>query len=126
MEIKLQLREALNIHQILKFIIDDTQTKVDSLLKFRLLGFMKAIDPMVSNFDTIRNEKIMEYGEKTADGNYQILKENKEAIKNFNNDLAQVLDSEIAITANKLKAVDVFDKGINAEYLIGLYSIIEE
>lgn len=126
MEIKLQLSEALNINRILKSIIDDTQTKVDALLKFKLLGIMKAIDPLVSNFDIIRNEKIIEYGEKTEDGNFQILEADKEGIENFNRDLTQVLNSEVTINVDKLKAVDVFDKGINAEYLIKLYSIIEE
>lgn len=126
MEIKLQLSEALNINRTLKSIVDDTQTKVDALLKFKLLGIMKAIDPLSSNFDIIRNEKIIEYGEKTEDGNYQISESDKEGIENFNRDLTQVLNSEVIINLNKLKAVDVFDKGINAEYLIKLYSIIEE
>lgn len=37
MEIVLKLSEILNINQSLKFIIDDTQTKIDPLFKFKLL-----------------------------------------------------------------------------------------
>ena len=36
------------------------------------------------------------------------------------------VNSEVEVNIQKLKAVDVFDKGLPAEYLVGLYSIIEE
>lgn len=126
MEVKMQLSKALNINQTLKIIIEDTQAKVDSLLKFKFLGIMKAIEPFASNFDMIRNEKIMEYGEKTTDGNYQILKEKKDAVEHFNYDLTQVLNSEVIINISKLKAADIFNKGITTERLLELYPIIEE
>ena len=41
MEIKLKLGEVLNLNQILKIIIDDSQSKIDLLLKFKLLGTKK-------------------------------------------------------------------------------------
>ena len=86
MEIKLKLGEVLNLNQILKIIIDDSESKIDSLLKFKLLGIMKSIEPLIQNFEIIRNEKINEYGEKTDDGRVQISVENKDAIKKFNED----------------------------------------
>lgn len=72
MEIKLKLEEVLKINNTLKTIIDDLQTKINVLLKFRLLGIMKSIEPFVSSFDVIRNEKIIEYGKENEDGNFQI------------------------------------------------------
>ena len=51
MEIKLKLGEVLNLNQILKIIIDDSESKIDSLLKFKLLGIMKSIEPLIQNFE---------------------------------------------------------------------------
>lgn len=126
MEIKLKLSEVLNINQSLKLIIDDTQTKIDPLFKFKLLGIMKAIEVHVANFDTIRNEKVNEYGEKTEDGHVQISKDDTESMRKFNDALLKVIESEVVINIAKLKVKDVFDKGVRADYLIGLYPIIEE
>ena len=126
MEIKLKLGEVLNLNQILKIIIDDSESKIDSLLKFKLLGIMKSIGPLIQNFEIIRNEKINEYGEKTDDGRVQISVENKDAIKKFNEDINKLANEEISININKFKPSDIFDKGLKAEHLIGLYPIIEE
>ena len=126
MEMKLKLREVLNLNQILKIIIDDSESKIDSLLKFKLLGIMKSIEPLVQNFEIIRNEKINEYGEPTDDGRVQISVENKDAIKKFNEDINKLASEEVSINITKFKPSDIFDKGLKAEYLIGLYPIIEE
>ena len=126
MECKLKLGEVLSINKTLKSIIDDNQTKVDTLFKFKLLGIMKSLEIHVTNFETIRNEKIMELGKETEDGNVQIPKEDADAIKKFNDSLIQVIESEVCVNIVKLKANDVFNKGVKSEYLIGLYPIIEE
>lgn len=126
MEIKLTLGEVLNLNHVLKSIIDDSETKIDSLFKFKLLGVMKSIETHVANFETIRNEKINEYGKQTEDGSVSIPPEDKEAIRKFNDDLIKLINSEVTVNIAKLKTSDVFDKGVKAEYLIGLYPIIEE
>ncbi len=126
MEITLKLSDVLSLNQALKAIIDDSDTKVDALLKFKLLGIMKGLENHVANFDAIRNEKIKEYGKETEDGNISISKDDKEAIKKFNDDLIKLINSEVSVNITKLKASDVFDKGVKAEYLVGLYLIIEE
>lgn len=126
MEIKLTLGEVLNLNHVLKSIIDDNETKIDSLFKFKLLGVMKSIETHVANFETIRNEKINEYGKQTEDGSVSIPPEDKEAIRKFNDDLIKLINSEGTVNIAKLKTSDVFDKGVKAEYLIGLYPIIEE
>ena len=126
MEITLKLSEILNLNQILKNIIDDKNLKMDSLFKFQLLGIMKTFEPYVTNFNIIRNEKIVEYGKKTDDGKASIDQNDKEAMEKFMNDISKVVNGEVTINMAKLKAKDVFDKGLTAEYLVGLYSIIEQ
>lgn len=126
METNLKLSDLLNLNQTLKLIIDDSETKIDSLFKFKLLGIMKSIESHVSSFEIIRNEKINEYGKETENGNIGIPPDDQDAIKKFNEDLMEVINSEVSININKLKSNEVFDKGVKAEYLIGLYPIIEE
>lgn len=126
MDITLTLGEVLNLNQTLKAVIDDNKAKVDPLFKFKLLGIMKSVETHVANFETIRNEKIMEYGKETENGSIQISKEDKDVIKQFNDSLIQIINSQVTINIDRLKATDVFNKGVKAEHLIGLYSIMEE
>lgn len=124
MEIKLKLGDLLSINQTLCLIIDDVQT-TDFILKFKLLGIMKAFEPFVSNFEVIKNEKIIEYGKETEKGSFKISNGDRQAIENFNRDLEKLVNNEVSVNADKLKANEIFDKGIKAEHLIRLYSIIE-
>ena len=123
---KIKLSEVLNINNLLKTIIDNNNVKIDPLFKFKLLGIMKNIESDVMNFETIRNEKIREYGKPDEEGNIRILTEDEESMKKFTDDMNSVVNSDVDVNFSKLKPVDVFDKGLPAEYLVGLYSIIEE
>ena len=123
---KIKLGTVLDLNAMLKAIIDNTELKIDSLLKFKLLGILKNIEIPVNNFEAIRNEKIREYGKENDEGNIGISAEDTESMEKFTNDLNEVINSEIEVNIQKLKATDVFDKGLPAEYLVGLYSIIEE
>lgn len=128
MEIKLKLSEVLNLNNTIKAIIDEqnNDTKTDSLLKFKLLGIMKNIELHIANFEVIRNEKIREYGKTDENNTISISPEDTEAISKFTKDMNTLLNSDVTITIDKLKAADVFDKGVPAEYLVGLYGIMEE
>ena len=123
---KIKLETVLDLNAMLKAIIDNTELKIDSLLKFKLLGILKNIEIPVNNFEAIRNEKIREYGKENDEGNIGISADDKESMEKFTNDLNEVINSEVEVNIQKLKATDVFDKGLPAEYLVGLYSIIEE
>ena len=59
---KIKLGIVLDLNAMLKAIIDNTELKIDSLLKFKLLGILKNIEIPVNNFEAVRNEKIREYG----------------------------------------------------------------
>lgn len=125
MEIKMTLNEALNINHILGSIIDGSGNDSDALLKFRLLGIMKSLEPHISNFEAVRNETIARFGKKTEDGKIQISADDTEAVESFNKELSKVINSEISVCIDKLKPAEIFGKGVSSEYLIGLYNIIE-
>ena len=127
---KIKLGNILEINNVLKSIIDNTELKIDALFKFKLLGIMKSFEIPIANFDVIRNEKIKEYGKETEDENGNksigIDANDKDAIAKFSKDINKVIESEVDVNIEKLKAIDVFDKGLPTEYLVKLYPIIEE
>ena len=127
---KIKLGNVLEINNVLKSIIDNTELKIDALFKFRLLGIMKNLEVPIANFNVIRDEKIKEYGKELEDENGNksigIDANDKDAIAKFSEDINKVIDSEVEVNIEKLKAIDVFDKGLPTEYLVRLYPIIEE
>lgn len=125
MGIRLKLGEALKLNYTLRTIIDDDTINIDSLFKFNLLGIIKAIEDPVENFNTVRDEIIMKYGERNEEGKIAISTQSKN-FKKFNDELTEIINSEITVDINKLKAEDVFSNNFKAEYLISLYPVIEE
>ena len=123
---KIKLSTVLELNNMLKAIIDNTELKIDSLLKFKLLGILKNIEIPVNNFEAVRNEKIREYGKENDEGNIGISADDTESMEKFTKDMNEVINSDVEVNIQKLKAVDVFDKGLPADYLVGLYPIIEE
>ena len=127
---KIKLGNVLEINNVLKQIIDNSELKIDALFKFRLLGIMKNLEVPITNFNVIRDEKIKEYGKELEDENGNksigIDSNDKDAIANFSDDINKVIESEVDVNIEKLKAIDVFDKGLPTEYLVKLYPIIEE
>ena len=127
---KIKLGNVLEINNVLKQIIDNSELKIDALFKFRLLGIMKNLEVPIANFTVIRDEKIKEYGKELEDENGNksigIDADDKEAIAKFSEDINKVIDSEVEVNIEKLKSVDVFDKGLPADSLVKLYAIIEE
>ena len=127
---KIKLGNILEINNVLKSIIDNTELKIDALFKFKLLGIMKSFETPIANFEVIRNEKIKEYGKELEDENGNksigIDANDKDAIAKFSEDINKVIESEVEVNIEKLKAIDVFDKGLPTEYLVKLYPIIEE
>ena len=127
---KIKLGNVLEINNVLKQIIDNSELKIDALFKFRLLGIMKNLEVPIANFTVIRDEKIKEYGKELEDENGNksigIDANDKDAIAKFSEDINKVIDSEVEVNIEKLKAIDVFDKGLPTEYLVKLYPIIEE
>ena len=123
---KIKLKDILQINNILKAIIENSEIKIDPLFKFKLLGIMKGIEIPINNFESVRNEKIREYGKENEDGNIGISNDDTESIKKFSEEMDKVINSDVEVNIQKLSPGDVFDKGLPADYLVGLYSIIEE
>ena len=138
----MKIKEVLNYNQAIKAVVDNAKD-VNALVKFRLLGMAKQFEPIVANFDTVREEKIAKYGTTNESGQTGIfapekdkfdddkkydeaVKEFEETVKKFTNDIDEVLDSEADIEIKKFKYTDIMDSGLPSDYLIAIYDLIEE
>lgn len=136
------IKEILQYDRTIKAIVDNSKN-VNALIKFKLLGMCKQFEPIIINFQTIRNEKITEYGTEDESGGISIalpqrdnfesddeynnaLNEYEETMAKFNEELDQILDSEADITIKKFKVSDIMESGISSNYLVGIYDLIEE
>lgn len=122
----MKFEEVLKLNDTLKKIIDDKQLKLNVLLKFRLLGIMKSIEPHITNFEIIKNEKIIEYGKKNKNNTYQIHENDTNALNKFRKSLEQVLKSNVTINLELLNLDEVFNCELRSDYLMGLYPIIRK
>jgi hypothetical protein len=105
--------------------LKDENTELTAVFKFQLLGIVKGFESAVQNFETIRNEKIREYGEENDNGDFTINPEKKENFEKFQKEISSVLDTEITMSVTKLKAEDVFKVITDPKALVILYPIIE-
>lgn len=123
---KMKLNELMVLNHVLKNMIDnDTDRRIQTLFKFKILGILKNMETPIANFEIIRNEKIKEYGTENEDGTISIPEDNEEVMKQFTEDLNELMESEVEIPAKKLKMEEVFSAGVPADYLVGLYGIID-
>ena len=142
-EIEMTVNEVLRYNSIIKTIVDHS-TDVSALVKFRFLGMLKQFQPIVEDFEKIRQEKIVQYANVTEDdGTVGIVEPKQEDYENdedfnvahekfmecrmqFEKDINELANSEADIEIKKFKYTDIIDAGISADYLIDIYDLIEE
>lgn len=124
---KMKLKDWMVLNQTLKNLIDhDTDQTIQTLFKYKILGILKQLETPIANFEIIRNEKIREYGTENENGTISIPEEQEETIRQFTDDMNTLIESEVDVPIEKFKAEEVFRSGVPADYLVGLYGIIEE
>ena len=121
---EMKIKDALSIYNNIKFIIDDKNTDITPLFKFKLLGIMKGLEATIINFEIVRNDIANKYGEKDDDGNITI--KDDDLKETFKAEIDKVLNSVVEINLNYLKADEAFTSGMPAEYLLRLYEVISE
>ena len=136
------VNQVLDYNSIIKAIIDNAKD-VNVKIRFKFLGMINQFKPIVENFETIRQEKISEYGSINKDGQIGIFKpiqddyetnteftealhKYDEILAKFTKELQEVLDADTEIEISKFKAADIMDSGLSSDYLLALYDLIEE
>jgi len=102
----------------------ESKTVLETLMKsslpiniaWELRTFIKIINPELTSFDEIKNDKIKELGETISEGNIKVKDEN---IPEFIKCLNELLDKELDIKIPQIKIGDMKDVSISpAELLI--------
>lgn len=119
----MKLQEIIYANQVLKTVIDNADIEITPKLKFKLLGIMKEFEPIISNFEVIRNELISQYGTKDDEGHISINREDTESMKDFNNAIQPLIEEEVNVNYKKLSQEEVFT--LPSDVLLALYSLIE-
>lgn len=138
----MKLETILQYNDIFKNLIDNAK-EINALVKFRLLGIVKQFEPIVTNFEIVREEKIRQYGKQQENGSIGIVSPDRDKFENeeeynkaetefhdavaaFNADMNELLQSDVDIEIKKFKPDEVIDVGIPADFLVLLYDFIEE
>lgn len=137
----MKVEEVLKCNQAIKSIIDNSKD-VSALVKFKLLGICKQFEPIVENFEEVKEEAIQRYGSKDSNGRFGIfypdrkqysdadfkaaVEEYDDAMHKFNNDIRSLLNTDVDINICKFKYADVMNADIPSDCLIVLYDFIEE
>lgn len=125
MKKELELYKVINANEILKRIIDNKDLNINCISKFKLLGIMKELEPVVANFEFVKNEKIKEYGKEDENGQVSINPEEEpEMFKKYQEEIQELLST--AVKVDTIKAADVIDKDIPADALVAIYDLIGE
>ena len=125
MQKTLKLYKAINANEILRRIIDNKDLNINCISKFKLLGIMKALEPVVANFEFVKNEKIREYGKEDENGQVSInAEEQPEMFKKYQEEIQELLSTTVKV--DTVKAADVIDKDIPADALVAIYDLISE
>lgn len=136
---KMQTKTVLKLYQVVKAIIDNENIPVKPATKFQLLCTVKKFEPVVENYEKIRNELIQKYGKnevkevtdengetkQEATGNIFIDEKDHDSFKQFQNEINSVIESTVDVDLKKFKPEEIFNMGIPSDYLSGLFEMIE-
>ena len=137
MEIK--LKNVLNYNTVFKNIIDNSN--VSGQLKFRFLTALKQFEPVVANFNQIKDDFIVKYGSVQPDGGYAIIEPDKQNFENdteyetalntyvenfkaFTDEINKLLEELVEINFTKFD-VSIMDANIPSDALLLIYDLIE-
>lgn len=119
----MKLSNVLQYNNVITQLLDDNKD-LPVVTKFKLLGVLKKLEPHVSSFEVVKNEKIAEYGDKDDEGNYSITAES-ENFEKFRTDLESLFKQDVDVDI-KISAKDLLSADIKSQYLVPLYDIIVE
>lgn len=137
----MKVNEILQYDDTMKNLIDNTN--MDVKIKFRFLNMRKQFEPVVQNFQQMREEILQKYAEKREDGSMGIFeperksfesdkdydaafKKFQDTVNSFQKDVNSILNDDANIELTKFKAEDIMNAGIPSDALLAIFDLIEE
>lgn len=127
----MKLYEATNIYEITKGIIENNDSNITSLSKFKLLGIIRSFSGIYTDYDQTRQDLIRKYGEPVLDdegnktGNIKI-KKDSENMDKFVEEMNILRNQNIDVEFTSMTVDELFSLGLSAELYTIFIPIVEE
>ena len=127
----MKLYEATNIYEITKGIIENNDSNITSLSKFKLLGIIRSFSGIYTDYDQTRQDLIRKYGEPVLDdegnktGNIEI-KKYSENMDKFVEEMNILRNQNIDVEFTSMTVDELFSLGLSAELYTIFMPIVEE
>jgi len=127
----MKLYEATNIYEITKGIIENNDSNITSLSKFKLLGIIRSFSGIYTDYDQTRQDLIRKYGEPVLDdegnktGNIEI-KKDSENMDKFVEEMNILRNQNIDVEFTSMTVDELFSLGLSAELYTIFMPIVEE
>lgn len=127
----MKLYEATNIYEITKGIIENNDSNITSLSKFKLLGIIRSFSGIYTDYDQTRQDLIRKYGEPVLDdegnktGNIEI-KKDSENMDKFVEEMNILRNQNIDVEFTSMTVGELFSLGLSAELYTIFMPIVEE
>lgn len=127
----MKLYEATNIYEITKGIIENNDSNITSLSKFKLLGIIRSFSGIYTDYDQTRQDLIRKYGEPVLDdegnktGNIEI-KKDSENMDKFVEEMNILRNQNIDVEFTSMTVDELFSLGLSAELYTIFVPIVKE
>lgn len=127
----MKLYEATNIYEITKGIIENKDSNITSLSKFKLLGIIRSFSGIYTDYDQTRQDLVKKYGEPVLDkegnktGNIEI-KKDSENMDKFVEEMNILRNQNIDVEFTSMTVDELFSLGLSAELYTIFMPIVEE
>ena len=127
----MKLYEATNIYEITKGIIENKDSNITSLSKFKLLGIIRSFSGIYTDYEQTRQDLVKKYGEPVLDkegnktGNIEI-KKDSENMDKFVEEMNVLRNQNIDVEFTSMTVDELFNLGLSAELYTIFVPIVEE
>ena len=127
----MKLYEATNIYEITKGIIENKDSDITSLSKFKLLGIIRSFSGIYTDYEQTRQDLVKKYGEPVLDdkgnetGNIEI-KKDSENMDKFIEEMNVLRNQNIDVEFTSMTVDELFSLGLSAELYTIFMPIVEE
>lgn len=127
----MKLYEATNIYEITKGIIENKDSDITSLSKFKLLNIIRSFSGIYTDYDQTRQDLVKKYGEPVLDnegnktGNIEI-KKDSENMDKFVEEMNVLRNQNIDVEFTSMTVDELFNLGLSAELYTIFMPIVEE
>ena len=127
----MKLYEATNIYEITKGIIENKDSDITSLSKFKLLGIIRSFSGIYTDYEQTRQDLVKKYGEPVLDdkgnetGNIEI-KKDSENMDKFIEEMNVLRNQNIDMEFTSMTVDELFSLGLSAELYTIFMPIVEE